>query len=110
MITVPVVQAFFIGILRLVAMGAGVWLYLHSHSDATLLTAAGGLLFFAVTGTAWDVLKVNKQITDAQTTTVATLTQPAGTPAPSQLTAKIEPAPISPEANASAPVSGDTRV
>ena len=54
---------------------------------------AGALGFFAITGQAVDILKVNKQITDAQTTTTATLTQPADAAAPSQLTAKIEPAP-----------------
>lgn len=92
MLTVPVIQAFTLGILRLAAMAAAVYLYKDSH-NALALTAAGGLAFFAITGNAYDVLKVAKQVADAQTITTVTLQQPADTPAPVQLTSKTEPAP-----------------
>lgn len=90
--TVPVIQAFFIGLLRLAAMGGAIYLYKDSHSGLAA-TAAGGLAFFAITGQAIDVLKVARQVSDAQTTTSVTLKQPSDAPAPVQLTAKTEPAP-----------------
>lgn len=91
MITVPVIQAFTLGLLRLAAMGAAVWLYATYHNDAWAGTAAGGLAFFAMTGQAIDVLRVAKQVSDASTTTSVTLQQPSDAPSPVQLTAKTEP-------------------
>jgi uncharacterized iron-regulated membrane protein len=95
MITVPVIQAFMLGVLRLAAMGAALYLYRDAHGDAGTLAAAAGLAFFAMTGQAIDVLRVAKQVADASTTTSVTLQQPADTPSPMQLAAKTEPAPPS---------------
>ena len=91
MITVPIIQAFFIGLLRLTAMGAAFYFYKDAHGDAGTLAFAGGLAFFAMTGQAIDVLKVARQVSDAQTTTSVTLQQPANAVAPVQLTSKTEP-------------------
>jgi hypothetical protein len=92
-ITVPVIQALTLGLLRLAAMGVAGYLYLNAHGDAATITFAGGLGLFATTGQVFDVFKVNKQIQDASTTTSVVLTQPADAPTPVQLTAKTEPAP-----------------
>lgn len=62
MITAPVIQAFFLGLLRLVAMGAAFYIYKGSHGDAQMIALAGGLAFFATTGQAVDVLKVDRQV------------------------------------------------
>lgn len=91
MITVPIIQAFTLGLLRLGAMGAAIWLYVTYPADPTLALVAAGLLGFAITGTAADVLKVARQVNAAQTTTSVTLQQPADAPSPVQLTAKTEP-------------------
>lgn len=91
MITVPVIQAFFIGLLRLAAMGAALYLYRDAHGDQTTLAAAGGLAFFAVTGQAFDVWKVAQQFAKAQTTTTVAVQQPAGSPPPT-ITATTDPA------------------
>lgn len=90
--SVPVIQAFTLGLLRLAAMGAAIWLYVAQPTNPTLATVALGLLGFAITGQAIDVLKVNRQITDARTITTVSLQQPADTPAPMQLAAKTESA------------------
>jgi len=94
-ITVPVVQAMTLGLLRLAAMGASIWLYVSAHGDGVLLTAAAGLLAFAVTGQAFDVWSVARQVSAASTTTSVTLQQPADAPSPVQLVAKTQPAPNS---------------
>jgi hypothetical protein len=75
-ITVPVIQAFFLGILRMAAMGAAFYFYKDAHGDATTLAFAGGLAFFAMTGQAVDVLKVAQQVSRAQTTTSVTVQSP----------------------------------
>lgn len=93
MITVPVVQAFTLGLLRLAAMGAALYLYRDAHGDGTTLAFSGGLAFFAMTGQAIDVLRVAQQVAAAQTTTSVTLQQPTDAPSPVQLTAKTEPLP-----------------
>lgn len=93
MITVPVIQAFSLGLLRLAAMGAAFYLYEGAHGDIATIGFAGTLALFAMTGQAVDVLHVAKQVSDASTTTSVTLQQPADTPAPLQLAAKTEPVP-----------------
>lgn len=99
MITVPIIQAFFIGCLRLAAMALAVYLYLNAHGDGPTLGFAGALGFFAITGQAIDILKVARQVALASTTQTVTLTQPADTPAPLQLAAKTEAAqPVNPGA------------
>jgi hypothetical protein len=92
-VSVPVIQALTLGLLRLAAMGAAIWLYISSHGDGLLVTVAAGLLAFAVTGQAFDVFSVARQVASASTTTTVTLQQPADAPTPVQLTAKTEPAP-----------------
>lgn len=92
MITVPVVQAFLIGLLRLVAVAGGVYLYVAVSNNPAAVTGAGILITYALGGQAVDVLKVNKQIQDASTTTSVTVQQPSDTPAPIQLVAKTEAA------------------
>jgi hypothetical protein len=93
MITPGVVQAFTIGVLRLVAVGAAVYIYINASNNAAAIGFAGLLASYALGGQALDVLKVNKQIQDASTVTTVSLTQPTDTPSPVQLTAKTEPAP-----------------
>lgn len=43
MITVPVVQAMFLGLLRLAAMGVAFYFYKGAHGDGTSLILAGGI-------------------------------------------------------------------
>lgn len=93
MITVPILQAFLIGLLRLAAMGASVYVFRDAHGDAMTLSFAGGLMFFAMTGQAIDVLSVARQVSQAQTTTSVTVTQPSDTPAPVALVAETKVVP-----------------
>lgn len=92
MISVPVIQAMTLGLLRLGAMGLAFYLYRDAHGDLTTVTFAGGLALFAMTGQAIDVLHVARQVAAASTTTTVTLQQPSDAPSPVQLTAKTEPA------------------
>lgn len=91
MLTVPVIQAMTLGVLRLAAMGAAFYLYRDAHGDVATLAYAGGLAFFAMTGQAVDVLRVAQQVSAARTITTVSLQQPADAPSPVQLTAKTEP-------------------
>ena len=71
------IAAFFLGVQRLAAMGAAVWCY-DQHNMMLALIFAG----YATGTQLWDNLKVQKQVTDAQTTTSVTVQQPADTQTP----------------------------